>query len=145
MVDREFWRRATRGRAREGLDDPWTRHAVAVVEAATRSAHAKGEPGFLNGDLLEDHRSGSAWHKPACGDGSDLRSRRCRAEQAAGLIGELSRRAGRARFPATTNPCGEVVLHVTGGDCAWRSRRGRSREASGTGRRGERSRSRRRS
>lgn len=117
MVNREFWQRVAQGRAGEGLDDPWTRHAMAVFEAATRSAYATGEPGFLNGDLLEDLRSGSAWRKPVCGDGSDLRSRRYRAEQAAGLLGELSRRAGRARFPATTNPCGEVVLHVTGGYC----------------------------
>jgi hypothetical protein len=117
MVDREFWHRVGRGRAGEAPDDPWTRHALAVFEAATRSAHATGEPGFLNGDLLEDHRSGSAWRKPVCDDGSDLRSRRYRAEQAAGLLGELSRRAAHARFPATTNPCGEVVLHVTGGYC----------------------------
>ncbi|WP_237213287.1 recombinase [Falsiroseomonas oryziterrae] len=117
MVDREFWHHVARGRAGEALDDPWTHHARAVFEAATRSAHATGEPGFLNADLLEDHRSGSAWRKPVCDDGSDLRSRRYSAEQAVGLLGELSRRAARARFPATTNPCGEVVLHVTGGYC----------------------------
>jgi len=32
-------------------------------------------------------------------------------------LGELARRAQTAHFPATTNPCGEIVLHVTGGYC----------------------------
>jgi hypothetical protein len=116
-VEREFWDRVTRGRAGEDLDDPRTRHALAVFQEATRCAHANGEPGFLNADLLEDHRTGSAWRKPVCEDGSDLRSRRYQAEEAAPLLDALSRQASRARFPATTNPCGEVVLHVTGGYC----------------------------
>ena len=29
----------------------------------------------------------------------------------------LTRRAATARFPVTTNPCGEITLHVTGGYC----------------------------
>ena len=117
MVDREFWARVVRGRAGEDLDDPWTRHALRVFEAATCCAWANGEPGFINGDLLEDHRTGSAWRKPVVEDGSDLRSRRYRVDAAGGLMAELSRRAARTRFPVTTNPCGEVVLHVTGGYC----------------------------
>lgn len=117
MVDREFWARVSRGRAGRVPDDPWTRHALQVFEAATRCAWATGEPGFINGDLLEDHRTGSAWRKPVIEDGRDLRSRRYQVDAASGLVAELSRRAARARFPATTNPCGEVVLHVTGGYC----------------------------
>lgn len=90
MVDAEFWRRIANGRAGQGLDDQWTRHAMAVFEAATRAAYATGEPGFVNGDLLEDHRSGSAWRKPVCRDGSDLRRRRYRAEDAVALLAELT-------------------------------------------------------
>ena len=117
MVDREFWVRVATGRRGEGLDDPETRHAVAVFDEATRCAWTNGEPGFINGDLLEDYRTGSAWRKPVSDDGSDCRSLRYRVDHAAGLLADVSRRAARTRFPVTTNPCGEVVLHVTGGYC----------------------------
>ncbi|MDJ0389513.1 recombinase [Roseomonas sp. E05] len=117
MVDREFWARVARGRAGADLGDPCTGHALRLFEAAAASAWRSGEPGFINGDLLEDHRTGSAWRRPVCTDGSDIRSRRYRADAAAALLGTLSRRAAQARFPATTNPCGEVVLHVAGGYC----------------------------
>ena len=33
------------------------------------------------------------------------------------LLAELTRRAAGSDFPATTNPCGEITLHVTGGYC----------------------------
>ena len=46
-----------------------------------------------------------------------MRSARYRVDHAAPLLAELSRRAARAEFPVTTNPCGEIVLHVTGGYC----------------------------
>jgi hypothetical protein len=117
MVDREFWTRVVEGRAGRGLDQPETRHALAVFEAAARGAWRNGEPGFINGDRLEDVRSGVARCKPVITDGSDFRSRRYQVDEAAGLLAELSRRAARTRFPVTTNPCGEVVLHVTGGYC----------------------------
>ena len=117
MVDREFWRRVADARAGRDLADPLTRHALAVFEDATRCAWATGEPGFLNADLLEDNRTGSARRKPANADGRDVCSRRYQADAAASLLAELSHRAATVRFPATTNPCGEVVLHVTGGYC----------------------------
>ena len=33
------------------------------------------------------------------------------------LLAEITRRAAVADFPVTTNPCGEIALHVTGGYC----------------------------
>ncbi|MBD0273859.1 MAG: recombinase, partial [Acetobacteraceae bacterium] len=114
MVDRDFWDRVAAPRT-DG--DPLTRHAKAVFEEATRCAWINGEPGFINGDRLEDHRTGAAWRKPVHEDGRDLRSGRYQVDHAAALLAELSRRAARAEFPATTNPCGEIVLHVTGGYC----------------------------
>ncbi|MBY0334295.1 MAG: recombinase [Acetobacteraceae bacterium] len=112
MVDREFW-----NRVRAGGDDRPSAHARAVFEEATRCAYINGEPGFINGDLLEDHRTGLARAKPVHADGRDLRSRRYAVDHAAPLMAELSRRAAQSDFPATTNPCGEIVLHVTGGYC----------------------------
>ena len=117
MVDAAFWAHVARGRAGKGLGSPEARHALAVFDEATGCAWAKGEPGFVNGDRLEDYRTGSARQKPVYEDGSDFRSRRYRVDQAQGLLAELSRRAAHTRFPVTTNPCGEVVLHVTGGYC----------------------------
>ena len=115
MVDAEFWN-AVRA-ARAGSADPLHRHALAVFEEATRCAFINGEPGFINGDRLEDHRTGAAREKPVHEDGRDLRSARYRADHAVPLLAEVSRRARQARFPATTNPCGEITLHVTGGYC----------------------------
>ena len=112
MVDAEFWRRL-----RDGGAGPLSRHARAVSEEATRCAYINGEPGFINADKLEDHRTGAARRKPVHTDGRDIRSARYQVDHAAGLIAELSRRAADADFPATTNPCGEIVLHVTGGYC----------------------------
>jgi ribonucleoside-triphosphate reductase (formate) len=112
MVDREFWARV----AASG-DDPLSRHARAVFEEVTRCAFVNGEPGFINADKLEDHRTGSAWNRPAHEDGRSFRSARYQVGEAAGLLGELTRRAAASRFPVTTNPCGEIALHVTGGYC----------------------------
>lgn len=116
MVDREFWDRVRTARTADA-SDPLARHALAVFEEATRCAYINGEPGLINGDLLEDHRTGTAWAKPVHEDGRGFRSGRYQAEYAAGLLAELSRRAAVARFPVTTNPCGEIALHVTGGYC----------------------------
>ena len=115
MVDAEFWE-ALRA-AREGSRAPLPRHATAVFEEVTRCAWINGEPGLINADMLEDHRTGTAWRKPVHEDGRDVRSARYRADHAVGLLADLSRRARTARFPATTNPCGEITLHVTGGYC----------------------------
>jgi adenosylcobalamin-dependent ribonucleoside-triphosphate reductase len=107
MVDAEFWQAV-----REG--EP---HARAVFDEATRCAFINGEPGFINGDKLDDHRTGRAQSKPVHEDGRDLRSARYAADHAVALLAEIARRAQAARFPATTNPCGEITLHVTGGYC----------------------------
>ncbi len=123
MVDAEFWRLVgqatalvTDGAPLEQLA-PLARHALAVFEDVTRCAYINGEPGFINGDRLEDHRTGTAWDKPVNTDGRDFRSIRYQVDHAADLLAALSRRANVARFPVTTNPCGEIVLHVTGGYC----------------------------
>ena len=114
MVDRTFWRLLEKDAS---AADTRVAHAHAVFDEATRCAYINGEPGFINGDALEDHRTGSAWCKPVYTDGRDVRSARYQVREAAGLLGELSRRANRATFPVTTNPCGEIALHVTGGYC----------------------------
>lgn len=119
MVDREFWQGVARARqagAGEALD-AIASQARLLFDEATRCSYINGEPGFINGDLLEDHRTGSAWDKPVNDDGGDFRSDRYQVTDAAGLLGDLQRRAVSARFPATTNPCGEISLHVTGGYC----------------------------
>lgn len=113
MVDAEFWYRVREGDEAETL----TQHARAVFAEATRCAYVNGEPGFINGDQLEDHRTGSAREKPVHTDGRDVRSARYQVNFASALIAELSRRAAESHFPVTTNPCGEIVLHVTGGYC----------------------------
>jgi adenosylcobalamin-dependent ribonucleoside-triphosphate reductase len=111
MVDAAFWA-AVRDAAH-----PDHAHARAVFEEATRCAWINGEPGFINGDRLEDHRTGSARQKPVHTDGRDVRSARYQADHAVAMLAEIARRANTADFPATTNPCGEITLHVTGGYC----------------------------
>jgi len=113
MVDAEFWDRVRRGEPA----DPLTAHARAVFEEATRCAWVNGEPGFINGDQLEDHRTGIAWTRPVDSDGSGFRSARYQVDDGAALLAELTARATASDFPATTNPCGEISLHVTGGYC----------------------------
>jgi hypothetical protein len=115
MADAEFWVGVSAARA--GSTEALHRHALAVFEEATRCGFINGEPGFINGDKLEDHRTGTAWDKPVHQDGRDVRSARYRADHAVPLLADLSRRARGARFAATTNPCGEITLHVTGGYC----------------------------
>ena len=115
MVDAAFW--ASVRAAQAGSTEPGHAHALAVFEEATRCAYINGEPGFINGDRLEDMRTGAAHAKPVHADGRDVRSARYQADHAVPLLAELSRRAQAARFPVTTNPCGEITLHVTGGYC----------------------------
>ncbi|NMJ43443.1 recombinase [Roseomonas sp. JC162] len=109
MVDAEFWERL--GRSDE---EPLTRQGRALFAAATACAYVNGEPGFINGDRLEDARTGFARQKPATAEAG---SSRYRVEEGADLLAEVARRAASTHFPVTTNPCGEVVLHVTGGYC----------------------------
>ncbi|KAB8124934.1 recombinase [Komagataeibacter medellinensis] len=113
MVDAEFWA-CVNDPARVA---PLADHARAVFAEATRCAWINGEPGFINGDRLEDSRTGSARRKPVYTDGRDFRSHRYQATEGAGLLADLARRAAGAHFPVTTNPCGEITLHVTGGYC----------------------------
>ncbi len=113
MVDAEFWHRVRGGDS----TDPLTRHAIAVFQEATRCAWVNGEPGFINGDRLEDHRTGVARDRPVDHEGRSFRSARYQVHAAAPLLAELTRRAAESDFPATTNPCGEITLHVTGGYC----------------------------
>ena len=113
MVDAEFWHRVRHG----DPADPVTAHARSVFEEATRCAWVNGEPGFINGDQLEDHRTGIARTRPIDADGSGFRSTRYQVDDGAALLSELTARARTSDFPATTNPCGEISLHVTGGYC----------------------------
>jgi adenosylcobalamin-dependent ribonucleoside-triphosphate reductase len=110
MVDAEFWQLVRHG----DVADPMAQHAQEVFAEATRCAFVNGEPGFINGDRLEDHRTGAAWIRP---DSGDFGSSRYQVDAASPLLAEVSRRAAGSRFPATTNPCGEITLHVTGGYC----------------------------
>jgi hypothetical protein len=109
MVDAEFWDRVGRHD-----DEPLTRHARALFDAATACAYVNGEPGFINGDRLEDARTGFAREKPATAEAG---SSRYRVQEGAPLLADVAAHAATAHFPVTTNPCGEVVLHVTGGYC----------------------------
>ena len=111
MVDAAFWA------ALGNPADPRAAHADAVFTEATRCAYVNGEPGCINGDRLEDHRTGSARERPVREDGSDVRSARYQVDAAAPLLAHLARAAAVADFPVTTNPCGEIALHVAGGYC----------------------------
>jgi len=113
MVDAAFWQLVRDGDPADRL----TGHARAVFQEATRCAWVNGEPGFINGDRLEDHRTGVARQRPVDRDGSSFRSARYQVDAAAPMLAELTRRAAESDFPATTNPCGEISLHVTGGYC----------------------------
>ena len=115
MVDAEFWEGVRAAQA--GSTAAEAAHALAVFDEASRCAWINGEPGFINGDKLDDHRTGRARLKPVHTDGRDVRSARYQADHAVALLADLSRRAQTARFPATTNPCGEITLHTTGGYC----------------------------
>ena len=108
MVDAAFW---------AALDAPDGARAREIFAEATRCAYVNGEPGFINGDKLEDHRTGSARERPVHEDGRDVRSARYQVDEAAPLLATLARAAAAADFPMTTNPCGEIALHVAGGYC----------------------------
>jgi len=106
LVDADFWARlGPRARA----DDPATRHARAVFDAASAAIHARGAPGFINADRLA----------PTSLPDADARfgSARFPMAQGAALISDIAIHARGADFPAITNPCGEVSLPITGGFC----------------------------
>ena len=113
MVDAEFWDLARKPQTTKR----YSQRAHAVFTEVTRCAYINGEPGFINGDALEDHKTGTAWDKPVYSDGRDFRSNRYQADHATDLLADLSRRANVSSFPVTVNPCAEVTLHTTGGYC----------------------------
>ena len=113
MVDKEFWNLVQSPMT----DDYLSIRAHEVFLAVTESAFINGEPGFINGDMLEDNRTGTARQKPIHTDGRDFRSSRYQVDEASDLLAVLSQRAGTSRFPTTVNPCGEISLHTTGGVC----------------------------
>ena len=113
MVDRVFWAAVA---SPEDMS-PLAVQARAVFDEVTRCSYINGEPGFINADKLEDHRTGSAWDRPVFEDGRGFRSERYQVGDASGLLAELTRRAAASDYPVTTNPCGEISLHVTGGYC----------------------------
>jgi hypothetical protein len=113
MVDKTFWSLVQA----EATDDPLSIHAHAVFDEVTLCAYVNGEPGFINVDKLEDHRTGSARDRPVYENGEDFQSDRYHVDEACGLLAELTRRSAVSRFPVTTNPCSEISLHVAGGVC----------------------------
>ena len=124
MVDAEFWDRVGVDTKTERVptkiyaaNDPMTNHAKNLFAEITRCAYVNGEPGIINGDMLEDHKTGKAWDKPVYEDGRDFRGVKYQADHSKGLLAEIARKAQTSRFPMTTNPCGEIALHVTGGYC----------------------------
>ena len=98
MVDAAFWQGVHA--AQEGSEAPMDCRALAVFEEATRCAYINGEPGFINGDQLEDHRTGirlaeagvRRWTRrslgPLCGRSRSIPTRRAVAPR---LDGTLSR------------------------------------------------------
>lgn len=123
MVDDEFWRRVSRARetlrvtgTTEALSD-LTLHAFQVFLDATKYSYVNGEPGFINGDKLDSVQTGKARLKPVYTNGEDFGSAKYKSTFGKDLLAEVARRAREATFPMTTNPCGEIELHVTGGYC----------------------------
>lgn len=113
MVDKLFWDCVKN----EDYEHPLADHARNVFQEATRCSWINGEPGFINGDKLEDFRTGKAREKPIYRDGRDFHSERYQISEAFDLLAKLSECATHTHFPVTTNPCGEITLHVTGGYC----------------------------
>jgi ribonucleoside-triphosphate reductase (formate) len=103
MVDGEFWTAVETG-------DPRARD---IFEEATRCAHRTGEPGFINADLLDDHRTGFSFIARDTLPGSS----RYELTEAKDLMVKLHAAARKVNYPTITNPCGEIGLHLTGGYC----------------------------
>lgn len=127
MVDADFWRRVDKARrvigscdgvgSYHGLDD-LTVHAWMVFQEVTRCCYINGEPGFINGDKLEDTVTGVARRRPV-GTEFDpgIGSRWYKPTFTVDVINRLSRAFADVLFPTITNPCGEVPLHPMGAYC----------------------------
>jgi hypothetical protein len=113
MVDTEFWNLVNA----PTTDDLMSIYAHAVFNEVTRCAYINGEPGFITADKLEDYHTGFARQKLIYTDGRDFMSSRYKVHAASDLLADLAQRSLTCRYPVTTNPCGEICLHVTGGVC----------------------------
>lgn len=102
-VDAEFWKLVAEGDAR----------AKEIFDAATACSFINGEPGFINGDLLEAHGERQVYD-----DGSDFRSDRFQAKFGQSLLKALGERAQTCRFQYITNPCvtGDAVVLTDEGE-----------------------------
>ena len=91
--------------------DELTAHARAVFDEATRCAWINGEPGFINGDQLEDHRTGMARARPVDHDGRGFRSARYQVDAGGAAAGGTDRAGGRVAIsppppiPAARSRC----------------------------------------
>jgi hypothetical protein len=90
MVDQDFWNQVDMGNER----------AVGIFRAAIECSYHNGEPGFINGDMLEAHGLRHIYT-----DGRDFRSDRFHARVAQDMMAECGRRAAGCRFKHITNPC----------------------------------------
>ena len=113
MVDKEFWSLVQT----DVTEDPLSQHAHRVFSEVTECAYINGEPGFINGDQLEDYKTGFAREKPLFEEGEGYSSSAYQTSEGSKLLKVLVEKASKSRFPVTVNPCAEVVLHVTGGYC----------------------------
>ena len=107
MVDAEFWQAVRDGDER----------AAVLFDEATRCMYVNGEPGFLNGDKLEDFVTGSGRDRPVDNDGTSIGSRRYKVGAARTLVADMSVRNRNNYFHTTVNPCAEVPLSLLGGYC----------------------------
>lgn len=102
MVDKEFW----------ALLDAGDAYVTKLFDAIMVSSWINGEPGLINGDLLEGYGEREIFD-----DGSDFRSDRFSASFGAALLRGVALAARDCRFKYITNPCGEIVLHILGAYC----------------------------
>lgn len=83
---------------------------IAVTEAQYR--HGRGEPGFLNMDLLSAGET-----PPSEADALHLGGKLQMTETAVSLRSALMRQAAGKKYCVIVNPCGEIRLSVNGGYC----------------------------
>lgn len=109
MVDKEFWS-LVNGTSISKL----ALHAKAVFGAVTKNSYIAGEPGLINGDLLEDTKTGFGRKKPVYFKGEDFESQKYKTIEGRKLLADLSMRAANTRFLTIVNPCfAEDTLIVT--------------------------------
>lgn len=102
MVDQEFWMAV---RDNDAV-------ATKIFDESTRCAYETGEPGFINADKLEDHRTGFARKRAVDYDGSTFKSKMYKTDAAVSLVSKLSQLAVAAKYPVTTNPCQPAFASV---------------------------------